>query len=101
MPVSRKHLGRTLEVLHDFVASGTQPKAIITSTDVAKFLGDEVRTMFADKNGIPPTPSGVHKAIGDLLGGGGLQLKKSGCGYVMPRFLPVVVDDTLVRGAEY
>ena len=101
MTVSRKHLGRVLAVLHDFVASGTQPKDIITSTDVANFLGDEVRVMFADKDGIPPTPSGVHKAIGDLLGGGGLQLRRFGVGYVMPRFLPVVENDTLVRGAEY
>ena len=101
MAITRKHLGRVLAVLHDFVASGTKPKDIITSTDVANFLGDEVLVMFADKNGIPPTPSGVHKAIGDLLGGGGLQLRRFGVGYVMPRFLPVVENDTLVRGAEY
>jgi len=34
MTVSRKHLGRVLAVLHDFVASGTKPKDIITSTEI-------------------------------------------------------------------
>jgi len=97
-----KNLGTVAEAMAGIRDAGKKPGEIFTIQELIDHLGDdEARAMFADRKGIPPAPSGISKGIGNILGGASFQLRRSGEGYIMPRIIPVVVDDTMVSGAKY
>ena len=98
----RKNLSRITNILEQAMKDGIiEPGSIIDTRNLSDALGDEASQWFnrsyerGDENG--PT-----RALGDLIGGHGLHLRRvAPCRYLIPTKLPTVSNDHLTEEAVY
>lgn len=97
----RKNLSWITELLATLQQTVIKPGQVIDTRQLAIALGDEVNLVF-DRKDERGDDTGPTRALGDLIGGHGLCLRKvAPSRYLMPTKLPIVQNDRLIEEAQY